>query len=93
MTAESLPIHVQPRASKTEVVGLHGEAVKIRIKSPPVDGAANAELERFVASVIDVPKSSVTVVAGATSRKKRISVTGVSASIVKETLLRTAASS
>ncbi|MDH5805378.1 MAG: DUF167 family protein, partial [Gemmatimonadota bacterium] len=43
MTAESLPIHVQPRASKTEVVGLHGEAVKIRIKSPPVDGAANAE--------------------------------------------------
>ncbi len=52
--------HLQPKASKTEVVGLHGDALKIRIKAPPVDGKANLELIRFLAKEFDVSKRDVT---------------------------------
>jgi uncharacterized protein len=73
----AIPIHVQPRAATSEVVGWHGDAVKIRLKAPPVDGAANAELLRFLAARLGVPRAAVTIVAGATSRRKRVAVEGV----------------
>lgn len=69
-------IHIQPRASKTEVVGLHGEALKIRIAAPPVDGQANAELYRFLARQFGVPQQSVQVISGASSRQKRVFIKG-----------------
>lgn len=73
-----LKIHVQPRARTTEVVGWHGDAVKIRLKAPPVDGAANEALCRFLADRLDVPRSAVTLLAGATGRAKRVALEGVS---------------
>lgn len=70
-------IHVQPRAGKTEIVGRHGDAVKIRLKAPPVDGAANEELIRFLSKTVGVPRRAVQIAAGATSRRKRVTIDGV----------------
>jgi hypothetical protein len=69
-------IHLQPRASKTEIVGLYGEAVKIRISAPPVDGRANAELCRFLARQLGVPQQYVQVISGVSSRQKRVFIRG-----------------
>ena len=77
MPAASLWIHVQPRASRTEVVGWHGDAVKIRLKAAPVDGAANAELIRFLSKVIGVSRQAVQITAGAHARRKRVKIDGV----------------
>jgi uncharacterized protein (TIGR00251 family) len=74
--ATRLDLYVQPRASKTEVVGMHDGRIKIRLAAPPVDGAANAELVSFVAELLGVAKSKVRVVAGESSRRKMIEVEG-----------------
>ena len=73
----ALDIHVQPRAKQTEVVGWHGDAIKIRVAAPPVDGAANDALVRFLAELLGVPRTAVTVVGGATGRRKRVAIEGV----------------
>ena len=70
-------IHVQPRASKTEIAGWHADAVKIRLKSPPVDGAANDELIHFLAKTIGVSRRDVQITSGATARRKRVKIKGV----------------
>lgn len=67
-------VHVQPRASRSEVVGLHGDALKVRLRAPPVDGAANDELLRFMAESLGIRRENVTLVSGATSRAKRLFV-------------------
>jgi uncharacterized protein (TIGR00251 family) len=72
----SLIVHVQPRAKHTEVAGWHGDAVKIRLAAPPVDGAANEALLAFIARQARVPKRAVTLVSGATSRRKHIRISG-----------------
>ena len=77
--AATLSIHVQPRASRTEVAGLHGEAIKIRVAAPPVDGAANDALIRFLSERLGVSRSAVAIVSGATSRTKRVRISGMSA--------------
>ena len=71
-----LQFHDQHRASRTEVVGWHGDAIKIRLAAPPVDGAANAALLAFLADTLDVPRTSVHLISGSTSRRKRIAITG-----------------
>lgn len=73
-----ISVHVQPRASKTEIVGLHGTALKVRLHSPPVDGAANDELVAFLAKSFGVAKRAVRVVAGQSSRGKTVEIDGVS---------------
>jgi hypothetical protein len=83
--AATLSIYVQPRASRTEVAGLHGEAIKIRVAAPPVDGAANDALIRFLSERLGVSRSAVAIVSGATSRTKRVRIAGVS---VTEVLAR-----
>ena len=70
-------IHVQPRSSRTEIVGWHGDAVKIRLKAPPVDGAANEELIRFLSKALGVSRKAVQITAGMTSRRKRVKIDGV----------------
>jgi uncharacterized protein (TIGR00251 family) len=72
-----LTLYLQPRASRTEVVGAHGDALKLRIAAPPVDGEANDELIRFLAKALGVTKAQVTIASGATGRKKRVRVEGV----------------
>jgi hypothetical protein len=72
-----LVVHVQPRARRTEAVGRHGDAIRVRLAAPPVDGAANDELVRFVAKTLGVPRRAVRLVAGATSRRKVVEVDGI----------------
>lgn len=72
-----LAILVQPRASRTEIVGPQGGALKVRLAAPPVDGEANAELIRALAKALAVPRSAVAIVSGATGRRKRVRVVGV----------------
>lgn len=72
-----LALHIQPGAKKTELAGLHGEALKIRLAAPPVDGKANAALVAFLAKACGVSKSAVALVSGETSRSKRVRVRGV----------------
>lgn len=74
-----LQLQVQPRASRTEVAGPHGGALRIRLAAPPVDGEANAELVAFLAKRLRVPKAAVTIVRGASGRRKVVEVAGVSA--------------
>jgi uncharacterized protein (TIGR00251 family) len=69
-------IHIQTRASKTEIVGLYGQALKIRIAAPPVDGQANAELCRFLARQFGVSQQFVQVISGFSSRQKRVFIKG-----------------
>ncbi len=73
----TLRLHIQPGAKKTEVVGLHGEALKIRLAAPPVDGKANACLLAFLADRFGVAKSAVSLLSGDSSRAKRVHVSGV----------------
>lgn len=84
--ATYLTVHIQPRAKRTEVVGWYGDAVKIRVSTPPVEGAANRELIRFVAAAAGLPRSAVQIVSGATGRRKRLTVIGVEAAELYESL-------
>jgi uncharacterized protein (TIGR00251 family) len=81
-----LRIHVQPRASRSEVVGRHGDAIKIRLAAPPVDGAANEALIRFLAAALAIPRSRLALVSGASSRAKVVRIEGVTAAEVRQRL-------
>ncbi len=70
-------LHIQPGAKTTAVVGLHGEALKLRLAAPPVDGKANDCLLAYVASTLGVPKARVELVSGQSSRSKRVAVSGI----------------
>jgi hypothetical protein len=70
---------VQPRASRTEVVGLRGDEIRVRIAAPPVDGAANDALVRFLAERLGVPRSAIRLVSGRSGRRKVVEVAGVMA--------------
>ena len=72
----TLTLHIQPGAKKTEFAGLHGDALKIRLAAPPVDGKANEALIRFVAETLGLAKSAVNLKSGQTSRRKVLEVTG-----------------
>lgn len=72
-----LLVLVQPRASRTKVVGEHDGRLKIALAAPPVDGEANAALIEFVSDALDVRKADVRLVDGETSRRKRLIVQGV----------------
>lgn len=65
-------LRVQPRASRDEIVGLHGEDLKVRISAPPVDSAANDGLIKFLSKQLNLPKSKLHLVKGQTSRNKTI---------------------
>ncbi len=80
-----LTVHVQPRAAKTEYVGLYGEsALKIRVVAPPVDGAANEALCQFLAKYLRLPKNAVVIISGTGSRQKRVLLKGESGERVKQ---------
>jgi uncharacterized protein len=77
VTSVRISVYVQPRASKTEVAGMHGDALKIRLTAPPVDNAANSALIEFIAGRLGIAKSSVRVASGATGRRKIVEIAGV----------------
>lgn len=72
----TLTLHVQPGAKRTEVVGLHGDALKIKLAAPPVEGKANEALLRFVADTFGVPLRNVELKQGGLSRHKVIAISG-----------------
>ena len=88
-----LTVHVQPKATRTEYVGVHGDALKFRVAAPPVEGAANEALCAYLAERFGIPKSAVVVLAGQGSRKKRVLLKGVAGKRVLEALGLTAGSS
>jgi uncharacterized protein (TIGR00251 family) len=69
-------LYVQPGAKRTEIVGLHGDELKIRLTSQPIDGRANDALLKFVAKTFDVPRRNVALIRGGKSRHKTIAITG-----------------
>jgi len=75
-------VRVQPRASRSEIVGVYGEAMKIRLSAPPVDGAANDALLELIATALGVGRRAVRIVSGASSRSKVVEVEGVTAEAV-----------
>lgn len=82
-TGVRFSVHVQPRASRTELAGVHGTALKVRLHAPPVDGAANDELINLIAKSLGVAKRSVRIVSGQSSRGKTVEVDGISAASVE----------
>jgi uncharacterized protein (TIGR00251 family) len=82
-------VKVQPRAKKNAITGEIGDALKVALTAPPIEGRANESCVAFLAEFLNVPRSSVTIAAGETSRNKLIRVSGLSAAQV-ETRLRSA---
>ena len=78
----TLTLHIQPGAKKSEFAGLHGDALKVRLAAPPVDGKANEALLRFMAEELGIPKSAVNLKSGQTSRRKVLEVAGTTAEAV-----------
>ncbi len=79
-------VRVVPRSSKSEIGGPHDGALKVRLSSPPVDGAANAELVKLLAKSFGVAKSDVEIISGSASKAKRIRISGASASAIEAIL-------
>ena len=82
-SAVLVSVHVQPRATRSEIVGLHGAALKVRLQAPPVDGAANEALVTLLAERLGVARRAVRVVAGASSRAKTVEVDGTTEDAVR----------
>lgn len=82
----TLVMHVQPGAKRSEVAGLHGDALKIRLAAPPIEGRANEALLRFIAGCFNVPLRDVELKQGGQSRHKRVEVRG--SSVEPESLLQ-----
>ncbi len=72
----SLALHVQPGARKSEIVGLHGDALKVRVAAPAADNKANAALIEFLSEALSVSRSAVAIRHGATSRRKIVEIAG-----------------
>ena len=78
-----LTLRIVPRAHKNAIQGELGDALKIRLCAPPVDGAANAALVEFLSDAFSLPRARVQLLAGATSRNKRVLLAGLPAAKVK----------
>ncbi len=76
-------VHVVPRSRRDEIVGLHGEALKVRLAAPPVEGKANEALQAYLAKRLGIAPSAVEILSGHASRQKRVRVAGVSAEAVR----------
>jgi uncharacterized protein (TIGR00251 family) len=81
-----ISLYVQPGASKSEIVGIHNGMLKIKIKSPPVDGKANEEVIRFLSEILTVPKKNVELIKGDKSREKKVFVHGLKLESAKSLL-------
>jgi hypothetical protein len=85
-TGVMLSVHACPRAAQDAVQGLHGDAVKIRLQAPPADGKANDALIALLSRILDVPARDLVIVAGHSSRRKRVAIAGVTEAAVRARL-------
>lgn len=83
-----LHLYVQPNGQKSEVLGEHDGALKIRIQAAPIEGKANKAVEKFVAQLFEVPVSRVTIIRGEQSRSKVVEITGLSPAEATSTLAK-----
>ena len=83
----NLSVYVLPKSSKTEVVGKYGDAIKIKLKSPPVDGAANEELIRFLSKALEIPRRNIEIIKGHTNKRKTVSIAGCDEKTVRARLI------
>jgi uncharacterized protein (TIGR00251 family) len=81
-----LSLYVQPRASRNELAGRHGDALKLRLTSPPVDGKANKAVIAFLAKLFKVPKSAIVITSGLQSRSKKVLLSGLDEQAVRSLL-------
>ena len=79
-------VHVQPRASRNGICGIRGGAIKLRLTAPPVEGEANRLCVEYLAKLLKVPRSAVTIIAGDKSRHKTVRVAGVTATAIRDLL-------
>lgn len=82
-------VKVQPRARKNAITGTVGDALKLALTAPPVEGKANQAVIEFFAEFFEIPRSSVSIASGETSRNKVIRVSGMSAQQVRERVAAT----
>jgi len=83
-TGTSFAVQIHPRAKKNAITGQLGDALKVSLTAPPVEGRANEACIEFFASLLKVPRSSVTIASGLKSRRKVIRVAGLSAEEVRK---------
>ena len=83
-----LTVYVQPKSSQNKIAGIHGEAIKLMITAPPVDGKANKAVTTFIAKFFHLPKSNVTLHSGQQSRTKRLQLAGLSLEEAKTILAK-----
>jgi len=81
-----LSLYVQPRSSRNELVGLHGESLKLRLTTPPVDGKANKAVIIFLAKLLKIPKSAIVIRSGLQSRSKKIVLSGLDEDTLRSVL-------
>jgi uncharacterized protein (TIGR00251 family) len=79
-------IRAVPRSAQNSIQGLHGDALKVRIQAPPIDGKANAFLVKFLSRHWKIPRSTITILSGETGRNKRLQISPASAELRKELL-------
>jgi uncharacterized protein (TIGR00251 family) len=73
----SFKVQVVPRASKSEIVGAHNGALRVRLAAPPVDGAANEELIRILSRALKIPRDAIEIIGGKTSKQKHLRINGI----------------
>ena len=85
-TSDGVEVHIRaiPRASKNEIQGVHDNALKIRLTTPPVDGKANQALIKFLSKTLHIAKSKIELTQGETSRHKTVRISGLTADQLKE---------
>jgi len=81
-------IHVIPRSKKEGFAGTHGDSIKVKVNAPPVEGAANKAVVKFIAKLFDVSKSNVEIIKGETGREKQVLVRGVGLEKAKAVLTK-----
>jgi len=81
-----ISLHLQPGAKRSAVCGMYGEALKVAIKAPPVDGKANAALREFMAERLAVPLARIILISGVTGRDKRLNISGADPEYVMKQL-------
>jgi hypothetical protein len=85
-TGATFSVKVHPRARKNAITGIVGDALKLALTAPPVEGKANAAVIEFFADLFDIPRSSVTIASGETSRNKVVRISGINRQMVEERL-------
>lgn len=85
-TAITLKIHLHPRASRNGIDGVHGDALKVRVTAPPLEGRANKAVQKFLAEHLGIPPARIAIIAGQRSREKLVRVSGLSRAEVERAL-------